>query len=45
MRALVKTVPGKGNLELRDVPVPVPEVDEVLLESPLVFRLRLNVPV
>ena len=31
MRALVKTAPGPGNLELRDVPVPQIEADEVLV--------------
>jgi len=32
MRALVKTAPGAGNLELREVPVPEIDADEVLLE-------------
>jgi NADPH:quinone reductase-like Zn-dependent oxidoreductase len=29
MRALVKTDPGAGNLELREVPVPEIDADEV----------------
>jgi len=32
MQALVKTAPGKGNMELQDVPVPVPQAGEVLVE-------------
>ncbi len=32
MKALVKTAKGRGNLELRDVPVPTPGPDDVVLE-------------
>lgn len=32
MKALVKYAPGKGNMEIRDVPVPGIEADEVLIK-------------
>lgn len=35
MRALVKTAPGKGNLELRDLPVPDIGEDDILMQVTL----------
>ena len=32
MRALVKYAPGKGNVEIRDIPVRQPEADEILIK-------------
>jgi len=32
MKALVKTAPGKGNIELVDKPIPVPKDDELLIK-------------
>lgn len=32
MKALVKTKPGKGNLEIKDMPKPVPKANEVLIK-------------
>ena len=32
MRAFVKTGPGKGNMELQDVPIPAPQAGEALVE-------------
>jgi len=32
MRALVKYAPGKGNVEIRDIPVRPPEADEILIK-------------
>ena len=32
MRALVKYAPGKGNVEVRDVPIRRPEADEILIK-------------
>ena len=32
MRALVKYAPGKGNVEIRDIPVRSPEADEILIK-------------
>ena len=32
MKALIKTAPGKGNIEIKQIPVPIVEKDEVLIK-------------